>query len=160
MQKKLLLFIVTLFSISCNNSPEQTKNGSADSITPSVHEQLSDLPWITAINPKTGITYLEHMPGNTSAITPQQVIDAANKKYPQIQLEWIKKDGATAYLKIADATYLTQSMGSAGAEAYLSEITYSFTEIKGITAINLDFTEGDHASPGVFTREQFKSLMN
>jgi len=30
------------------------------------------------------------------------------------------------------------------------------TEISGINNVSLDFEEGDHASPGIFTRESFK----
>lgn len=160
-----LLLLLLIFCISCNkcnNTSEHRTVNSTDSVSPDKQEptQLKDLPWVTVIDSKTGSTHLQHLPGNPPTFTPQQIIQIANKKYPQIQLEWIKKDGNTAYLKIADATYLTQSMGTAGAEAYLSEITYSFTELEGINKINLDFTEGDHASPGVYSRDQFKNLEN
>ncbi|HXI01389.1 MAG TPA: hypothetical protein VNI52_14060 [Sphingobacteriaceae bacterium] len=163
MYKNILVFIIVLSCYSCNNEPELKDTSVADSVNITANKQapqLSDLPWTTAINTETGNTHLQQMPGNSSAITPQQVIAAANKKYPQIHLEWIKKEGTTVYLKITDANYLTQSMGSAGAEAYLSEITYSFTEVEGIKSINLTFAEGDHAAPGTYTRDQFKSLRN
>jgi len=160
-----LLFLLVILIVSCNRcnnaSDNRTVNTtdslSSDSIS-SDTARLNDLPWITAIDPKTGNTHLQHFPGKTADITPQQIIKIANKKYPRIQLQWVKKEGNTAYLRIPDATYLTQSMGSAGAEAYLSEITYSFTEVKDINAINLEFEEGDHASPGIYTRDQFKNL--
>jgi hypothetical protein len=160
---RALLFLLVLLSVSCNQcnkTSEQRNTSSTDSIKPEKKDsvKLDDLPWITAIDPKTGNTHLQHLPAKSANLTPQQIVEAANKKYPQIQLQWIKKEGNTAYLRINDATYLTQSIGSAGAEAYLSEITYSFTEVEGINSINLDFPEGDHASPGVYTREQFKNL--
>ncbi|HEY0668722.1 MAG TPA: hypothetical protein VGD22_11125 [Sphingobacteriaceae bacterium] len=162
-----LLFLILLFTISCNRCNNASDKRMVDSKDSAYSDSVSadtslikDLPWITAIDPKTGNTQLQHLPGKKTNITPQQIIKIANKKYPQIQLQWIKQEGGTAYLRIADATYLTQSMGSAGAEAYISEITFSFTEVKGIDAINLEFTEGDHASPGVYTREQFKNLTN
>jgi hypothetical protein len=157
-----LLILVVLFTVSCNrcnNASEQKDAGATDSAASKKDTaELKDLPWITAINPKTGETHLQHFSGKAVKMTPQQMVQIANKKYPQIQLKWIKKEGNTAYLNIPDADYLTQSMGSAGAEAYLSEITYSFTELEGINAVNLQFTEGDHASPGVYTRDQFKNL--
>lgn len=160
---KVLLFLLVLLSVSCNQcnkASEQRNTSSSDSIKPEKKDsvKLDDLPWITAIDPKTGNTHLQHLPAKSADLTPQQIVEAANKKYPQIKLQWIKKEGNTAYLKINDATYLTQSIGSAGAEAYLSEITYSFTEVEGINSIHLQFPEGDHASPGVYTREQFKNL--
>lgn len=158
-----ILFLLVIFSVSCNQCNNTTDKKTVDSNDTLKSEKadttkLDDLPWITAINPKTGNTHLQHLPGGTASVTPEQIIAAANEKYPQIQLQWIKKEGATVYLKIPDAYYLTQSMGSAGAEAYLSEITYSFTEVEGISAVDLQFTEGDHATPGVYTREQFKNL--
>jgi hypothetical protein len=158
MRKPILIILITAVFAACNNDPQPRRPGSSATSSVKKPTPLNDLPWATAINPETGNTVLQQMPVNTSSVTSDQILHAANKKYPQVQLEWIKQDGNTAYLKINDASYLTQSMGSAGAEAYLSEITYSFTEIKGIKAVSLDFEEGDHASPGVFTRDQFKDL--
>lgn len=158
MHRFLLFVIIMLHVVGCTNTPGNSTR-EATSAEPA-NQKVTGLPWATAIDTRTGNTQLQRKAGNTSGITYQQVIDAANKKYPDIRLEWIKQQGQTAYLKITDATYLTQSMGSAGAEAYLSEVTYSLTEVEGIDSVNLNFDEGDHAAPGIYTRDQFKSLVN
>ena len=114
------------------------------------------LPFETEVDPGTGETRL--VDRDTVRITPQRIIEAANTKYPQIRLELVRIKRPTAYVRIRDAAHLTQSMGSAGAESYLAEITYSFTSVKGISSVNFEFTAGDHASPGTYTREDFKDL--
>jgi hypothetical protein len=47
-------------------------------------------------------------------------------------------------------------MGSTGPTMFLSSAVYNLTEIPGIRYVNFDFEEGDHASPGTFSRESFK----
>jgi len=73
-----------------------------------------------------------------------------------VQLAFVKTSGDTVYLKIPDPMYLTQQMGSSGPTIYLAQAVYSLTEVPGIKYVNLDFEEGDHASPGTFNRDSFK----
>lgn len=114
------------------------------------------LPYETQINAETGETHL--IAGDTTRITPQSVIEAANIKYPKIRLELVRVKKPVAYVRIQDATYLSQSMGSAGAESYLAEVTWSLTAVRGITSVSFEFPAGDHASPGTYTREDFADL--
>src|SRR5690606_41471330 len=67
-----------------------------------------------------------------------------------------RQEGHTLHLEISDPTYLTQQMGSSGAKTYLVEVTYAYTEIPGITEVNIVFEEGDHAAPGRYNRNSFK----
>lgn len=115
------------------------------------------LPFQTVVDEQTGRTKL--MPAeDVRDLTAQQIVEAANIKYPQVRLVLIKVDRPIAYVKIEDSNYLTQQMGSAGAESYLAEVTFSLTSLKGITSVNFEFPEGDHASPGTYTRENFSDL--
>jgi hypothetical protein len=59
-------------------------------------------------------------------------------------------------VKIPEATYLTQQMGSSGPTMFFAEAVYNISEIPGIRFINFDFEEGDHAQPGTYTRDDFK----
>jgi hypothetical protein len=88
-------------------------------------------------------------------ITAETII--AYHSSPTIKLEYIKSSGDTIFIRIPDANYLTQQMGSSGAEAYLAELVYDCTEIPGIRLVNLDFEEGDHAQPGTYKREDFNT---
>ncbi len=51
-------------------------------------------------------------------------------------------------------------MGSSGAETYLAEVTFNLTEINGINFIDIQFPEGDHASPGIYSRTDFGQKKN
>ena len=75
------------------------------------------------------------------------------------KLDLVKEGMDIVFVKIDDANKLTQGMGSTGAESYLAELTFSLTELKGIKAVNVNFQEGDHAMPGVYTRDDFKDLL-
>lgn len=90
------------------------------------------------------------------SLSPANVITYLNNNNPNIKLVYNTISGDTLFIKIPDATYLTQQMGSAGPEVYLAEVIYNCTEIPGIKFVHLDFTEGDHAQPGTFKREDFK----
>jgi hypothetical protein len=87
-----------------------------------------------------------------------QVILAMNKKYPNILMEKLQQKGDTLFVRIPDATALTQEMGTMGANIYLAEGTYSLTNIPGIRVVFFDFAEGDHAVPGAYTRDSFKDI--
>jgi hypothetical protein len=99
-------------------------------------------------NPAANMTNLNYL----------DLIDALNYKYPQIKLEWIKQEGDIIFLKIEEADYLTRESGTVGARAYLAELTFTLTELEGISKVNLSFKEGDHARPGVYVREDFKGF--
>jgi hypothetical protein len=63
----------------------------------------------------------------------------------------------TASVEIINAEYVTQRMGSSGAQAYLASITFTLTENPQIKKVNFIFEEGDHAMPGTYSREDFKN---
>jgi hypothetical protein len=79
--------------------------------------------------------------------------DGGKAEVPRITLQ--KIEGGTADIDIENDQYLTQKMGSSGAQDYLASVTYTLTENPGIKAVNFRFHEGDHAMPGIYTRESF-----
>lgn len=114
------------------------------------------VPWTVQIDGVTHELKIEKDPAaNMANLEPVDIVDAINLKYPEIKLEWVKSEGSKAFVRIADASYLTQQSGSEGAQAYLAEVTYSLTEFKSITAVDFEFKEGDHAQPGVYKRTNF-----
>jgi hypothetical protein len=74
---------------------------------------------------------------------------------PKVKLLNVKDH--TAFLEVINAEYLTQRMGSSGAQAYLASVTFTLTENPQIKKVNFIFEEGDHAMPGTYTREDFKN---
>jgi spore germination protein GerM len=72
---------------------------------------------------------------------------------PKIKL--MKVEHGVAFVEIINAEQVTQRMGSSGAQDYLASVTYSLTENRQIKKVNFIFEEGDHAVPGIYTRESF-----
>lgn len=84
-------------------------------------------------------------------LVADSVIKGLNEEYPDIRLEKVKMKGDTLVTKIADATYLTERMGSSGSASYLADAIINLTAISGVKYLQMDFEEGSHASPGVWT---------
>lgn len=113
--------------------------------------------WQAFINDSSGRLEMKKV-GDTGpdTLSTAAVISFLNTSYTHVQLVQVKTSSDTIYLKIPDALYLTQQMGSTGPTIYLAQVIYNLTEIPGINYVNLDFDEGDHASPGTFNRKSFK----
>ena len=156
------MLLITSFIIgSCGN--ETTKD--TDQNTSTTSAALNDLgktlivPYSVELNDSTQLFEIKKNPdADMFNLEPVDMVDAINFKYPQIKLEWIKQEGNKAFIKIADASYLTSNSGTEGANAYLAEVTFSLTEFKGIEEVDIAFQEGDHARPGLYTRENFKNF--
>jgi len=76
---------------------------------------------------------------------------------PKIKFKRIAE--GVADIEIINAEYLTQRMGSSGAQAYLAYVTYTLTENSGVKKVNFIFEEGDHAMPGIYSREDFPNYV-
>lgn len=76
---------------------------------------------------------------------------------PKVKLLTVKNQIAS--VEVINAEYLTQRMGSSGAQAYLASVTFTLTEDPQIKKVKFIFEEGDHAMPGIYTRQDFKNYM-
>lgn len=113
--------------------------------------------WEATLNDSTGRLEVVKREGLIpDFLSAQSVIDFLNKKNQFVQIQYSKTSGDTLFVRIPEATYLTQQMGSSGPTVFFAEAVYNLTEIPGIHFVNFDFEEGDHASPGVFERDTFK----
>jgi len=70
---------------------------------------------------------------------------------PKLKLKNIKDQ--VVNIEVINAEYLTQRMGSTGAEEFLAVTTFTLTEFDNIKFVNFIFEEGDHAIPGLYSRE-------
>lgn len=150
------LVLLVLLITSCQSEPSKTVEEKEEQVNMDEEKSLV-LPWNVQMNDSTHAMEIKKDPNaDINNLLPEDMVDALNLKYPQIILSWDKLQGNTAFVNIADATYLTQQSGSEGAEAYLAEATYSLTELPGITTVQFSFKEGDHARPGAYTRKDFE----
>jgi hypothetical protein len=76
---------------------------------------------------------------------------------PKVKLLTVKNQIAS--VEVINAEYLTQRMGSSGAQAYLASVTFTLTENPQIKEVKFIFEGGDHAMPGTYTRQDFKNYM-
>jgi hypothetical protein len=79
--------------------------------------------------------------------------DKEPKDPPKLKLINIK--GNVANVEVINAEHLTQRMGTSGADHFLAIATFTLTEHKEIKFINFIFEVGDHANPGIYSRENF-----
>lgn len=88
--------------------------------------------------------------------TVKDAINIINKAYEgKIILALIRQDADTLRVKIEQPEILTQQIGSTGARAYMALAVFTLTEQTGIHYVTFDFEEGDHASPGTYSRYSF-----
>ncbi|MEP6595616.1 MAG: hypothetical protein ABJA71_06695 [Ginsengibacter sp.] len=90
-----------------------------------------------------------------SNLSIDSIIKGLNLKYREIPLEKIKLSHDTLYTHIKNSEYLGEQIGSTGAAFYLAETIINLTSVKGVKYVNMNFAEGSHATPGVFTRKDF-----
>jgi hypothetical protein len=156
--KKIIYFglLVSILAACQNRTDENTETAKSDSIKKADAAKTLVLPYSADYNEQTQKLELKQSSeGDPSKLSVADMIDAINIKYPEIKLQMVRTGHDTIYVKINDAAYLSENLGSAGSQAYLAEATYALTEIAGIKVVNFAFTEGDHASPGSYTRKSF-----
>lgn len=71
------------------------------------------------------------------------------------KLKLIGIEGEVLSVEVINDEYLTQRMGSTGANEFLATATFTLTEYDNIKIVNFIFEEGDHAVPGLYSREDF-----
>jgi len=109
---------------------------------------------------KKGLVMKKYSQISPDSLNPASLIQKLNTIYPQIRLHFIKISNDSIFVRISRSRYLTQQMGSSGADAYLAEVTYNLTELRNINFVNMQFKQGDHASPGTYTRTDFIETKN
>lgn len=148
----LLIFVIYFFCACGNNKGDESATGN-DTV------EAAPLFYRWEATDSNGMLEMKRVEDEgPGALSPAEFVTYLNKVNSDIQLVLIKTSGDTIYLKIPDASYLTEQQGSAGATMILAELVYNLTEIPAIRYVNLDFEAGDHAAPGVYDRDTFKTI--
>lgn len=162
MKKTILYFSAICLFAACNSDTKNTdasndSSQTVNALTPTQPAQLFDVPWAAVLDSTSQKIKMTQTEGvKDEDLNLENVTESLNRKYPEIILSNPVQKNDTVFVKIADANYLTQGAGTMGAEIYLAESTYSFTQIPGVAFVNFNFAVGDHASPGTFTRSNFE----
>jgi hypothetical protein len=163
--KIIKIVLIVLVVSSCRNnrseedlSAQDTTVSTADTATAVAVEMspFGKLIWAPVLDNFNGDTLKQNRKVNADTLDPQKLIQEINASWEGVVLKLKKISHDTIYVDIPNSTYLTQSMGSTGAENYISSTTYNLTELKNIRFVNYNFEVGDHLSPGTWSRSDFK----
>ena len=150
--KKLLYFISLVLVFSCNNSADTTAE-----VIDSAEVEPETYMWQAEMNDSTGrLEMKKERPAGLDSLAAEPVIEFLNATNPNVQLVFASTSHDTIFVKIPDAMFLTQQMGSTGPLHYTATVVYNLTEIPGINFVNFDFEEGDHAGPRTWSRKDFE----
>lgn len=158
---RLGLTVSALITLSCqnesrHNASEALQEDPASEIAADIGAPLPALPYIAVFDDESEQLQAQKNPDfDRTSLTLDALTLALRTNYPEIGLEVDRISNDTLFVRIADASYLTQQMGSSGAQVYIMETTYAYTELPNIDVVHFDFAEGDHAIPGDYTRHSF-----
>ncbi len=162
--KQLTALFLLAFLFSCSNNAGDNISKSSEEIVDSTEAyQGSELEATPVVKDQyfiwevdTDAKTLKKNPSlHPSFYSVDTLLMGLNERYPQILLEKKRLGHDTLYTQIKNAAYFTNQMGSAGSEEYIAQVVLNLTSVKGINHVRIDFEEGSHAAPDVFSRQAF-----
>ena len=166
MKKNFLWLTLIVIPISCNTKQPDKTDVTIDTTVITAKPDTTNITldshyfWTSDIDPKKGLVMIKNRPIAADSLTATNILQLMNELYPDIHLVLKKISNDSIFISIPKSTYLTEQTGSSGADAYLAELTYNLTEIKGINFVDVRFKKGDHAEPGTYARTDFVHAKN
>jgi len=144
-------------------------------VTGKKYYESNDYTWNTVVGSKDGDVLIRGKKIDKIKKDINKLINALNKSEkdpetfrtpadkepidpPKLKLKGIK--GQVVEVEVINDEHLTQRMGSTGAEEFLASATFTLTEYDKIKFVNFIFEGGDHAEPGLYSREYFLKNWN
>lgn len=158
----LLLLLSTL--IACNNNADnqsaadttRLRDLPVDSSETDIEELTKEDFYVWQVNSEEK-TIKQNPKLADASLGVDTLITGLNEMYPRVRLEKVKQSNDTLYTQIKEADVLTEQMGSAGSEQYIAQAVLNLTSAKGVKYVRIDFEEGSHAMPDVWSKENFKN---
>jgi hypothetical protein len=160
---KFSFLALSILLLSCGNDKENKvtdseEEATVDSIvsenaTPEYNPDSKLYIWRSTFDYKK----VKNSAASPSIIQADSLIKGLNEFYENVRLEKVKQSGDTLYTIIKESDYLTQQMGTTGAETYLADVILNLTSVPGIRYVKIDMTAGDHMQPGTWSAENFKN---
>lgn len=171
MKNKILLFAIILFAVGCSSGTNETEEviieeeevvdtpGTSGMEDPSLTVTTKPSLWTVEYEDQSNSEKLKKPEDiQISSLSATDLINVLNETFDDVQLKFDKISHDTIFVQIPDSEKLTQQMGSTGSYNYMATTVFNLTELDHIKYVRFDFKEGDHGSPGTFTREDFKIL--
>lgn len=111
--------------------------------------------WASDVGGPKGLVMIKKRALPVDSLTAPRLLEILNELYPEVPLRLMRESQDTIFINIPNSKFLTDQMGSSGAEGYLAELVYNLTELNGINFVHLQFKQGNHASPGTYSRTDF-----
>lgn len=164
--KKVLVLLLPVLLWACGNKADKTAANDSSGKTAVEEQDTTEVPdsELPPTDRRSYYIWMADTDGKTKKQNPvvhpsfynvDTLLTGLNEMFPQIRLEKSRISHDTLYTKIADATYLTEQMGSAGSEQYIAQAVLNLTAVPGINFVRIDFEEGSHASPDVWSKGSF-----
>jgi hypothetical protein len=160
MQK--IIFAAVLFLISsCGNNDTTAVEATEDSVAIATDADLAPgdrLIWISDFDTTKGEFFMRQVRTVIAdSLQPAALVANINAAWDSVELKFDRVSHDTIYVSIPESEYLSQQMGSAGAQSYMASTTFNLTELKGVQYVTYSMTPGDHVSPGTFSRQSFEN---
>lgn len=161
MKKFILLAVITVL-ISCNGNKDKESNSSVNEVI--IEDSLSNDSTNT-YNPETKLyvwkadydyTKVQNTSIQPSQLNADSLIKGLNGLYENVFLQKEKISGDTIYTYISNSEYLSNQMGSTGAEVYIADAVLNLAEVPGVKYVSIKMKEGSHAQSGVWTKQNFE----
>lgn len=162
--KKIIYIILMASFMACNTKEKEPENITIlEQETDSVVVEETKL----SFNPESKLYVWKSSPDYTKTKNPQlsnnmlnadSLIKGLNEMNENVLLQKIKISGDTVYTEIKNSQFLTESMGSTGAEMYVADVVLNLTEVPGIKYVNIQLVEGSHMQPGTWAKDNFKKF--
>ena len=91
--------------------------------------------------------------------SPNKLIGILNMRKSKCKIDKIGLENDTIKIRILEDEYLTEQMGTSGADCYIGETIYTLTENELIKFVRIEMEHGSHASPGIYSRNDYKNLL-
>ena len=156
--KKIIYIALLLFFAACAQQEDKE-------VEPVVVESV-DAPTDSSqlIKPETKLyvwknefdyTRRKNPTANIAIVNADSLIKGLNQLYENIYLQKDKLSHDTLYTFIKDSEFLSNGMGSTGAEVYLADVVMNLTEVPGVKYVHINMQEGSHMQPGTWSRTNF-----
>lgn len=166
MRKIIAILIVGLSValIACRQQGKQNVSPDSANATDSLSADAGLVPPVNAALWRYDLekdTICQLRPVKRDTLTADGLVRLVNAVYTgKVCVELVHVSNDTIFVKIPDAEYLTQRMGTSGADEFMISSTFTLTELPDIRYVDFDFEIGDHASPGTYTRQYFQNWIS
>ena len=169
-----LLTVVVLsavfFFTSCSNSNTDEEATTSDTVITyepvdtaegvDVSVNKSNAIWSVDLDSSTNEFHLvKNKNVRADTLTAQTLVNSVNAAWQPLSISLLNVHHDTVTVKLNDEEVVNENMGSSGSEQFLAAVTYTLTELKNIHYVQFNFARGDHAQPGVYSREDFIDYM-